>query len=122
MSYTKHSQNLEIAAARFSDLLANLHHAVTTGRDSYESAAKVAVLAHQIARVSSDFYEALSEVHCDNLAIVGETPNENPDDFADWAKRVACDRSYAPFEGVRGVNKIHRPVVDLRPLVMGAQS
>ncbi len=112
-NYRKHSENLEIAAARFSDLLAGLHHAVTTGLDSYESAAKVAVLATQVARVSSDFYEALTVVHCDNLSIEGETPCENSDDFAAWAKLAAHDRSYAPFEGVRSV----RTTIDLQPFV-----
>lgn len=117
MPYAQNTQSLEIAAARFSDLLTGLHHAVITGRDSYESAAKVAVLAHQIAKVEAEFWEAVSALHCDALEIAGETPCENSDDFADWAKRVAHDRSYAPFEGVRGVTKHHRPVVDLRPLM-----
>ena len=120
MTYAKNTQTLEIAAARFSDLLANLHHAVITGRDSVESAAKVAVLSHQLAKVSCDFYEALSVVHCDNLVIADETPNENADDFADWAKRVAHSRTYAPFEGVRGPALHTISAVDLRPILARA--
>lgn len=115
MTYAAHEQRLEAAYERLTDLQAQLTNTAQAGRDSIEYAAKVAVLAQQAALASSDFWEALSIVHCDNLAIPGETPNENPDDFADWARRVAHDRSYAPFEGVRRVRTA--PVVDLRPFV-----
>jgi hypothetical protein len=109
MSYAAHEQRLEAASERFSDLIAQLTNAAEAGRDSVEYASKVAVLAQQFALASTDFCEALSIVHCDNLSIHGEIPNENPDDLADWAKRVAHDRTYVPFEGVRSVRRAPVP-------------
>lgn len=113
MSYQRNAQQLEAASERLIGLISQLTHNVQTGCDGVESAAKVSVLAAQAALASSDFWEALSEVHCDTLNIKGETPCENSDDFADWARRVAHSRSYAPFEGIRSPT-LH---VDLRPLM-----
>lgn len=114
MTYAAHEQRLEAAYERLTDLQAQLTNAAQAGRDSIEYASKVSVLAQQAALASVEFWEALSVVHCDNLSIKDETPNENPDDFAYWAKCVAQSRSYAPFEGVRGPV---RSIVNLRPML-----
>ena len=115
MTYTSNAQRLETASERLIDLVAQMTNAAETGRDSVEYAAKMAALAQDWVKTNVKFTEALSDVHCDNLNIHGETSCENPDDFADWAKRVAHDRTYAPFEGVRGVRRA--PVVDLATFV-----
>jgi hypothetical protein len=113
MSYAFHEQKLEDAADRFVGLIVQLRNAAMSGRDSVEYAAKVSALASQFALASTDFCEGFSVVHCDNLDINGETPNENPDDLADWARRVSHTRSYGPFEGIRSPSR----VVDLRPML-----
>ncbi|MCB5173685.1 hypothetical protein [Microvirga lenta] len=96
MSFASNARNLSVAHNRFVELIDQVNHAAITGRDSIASAAEVSVLAQQVALASTNFFERLTEVHCDNLA-VRETPCENADDFAVWARRVAHERYYAPF-------------------------
>ena len=113
MSYASHEQKLEEAADRFVGLVVQIRNALMAGRDSIEYAAKVSALASQFALASTDLIEAASVVHCDNLNIKGEVPCENSDDFADWCRRVAHSRTYAPFEGIRSSSRF----VDLRPML-----
>jgi hypothetical protein len=110
MSYQANAQKLETSSERLLELVAQITHAVETGRDSHESAAKVSTLGQQLALASSDFFEALTVVHCDNLSL-SDVPNENSDDFADWARRVAHKRSYGPFPSLTTLS------VDLRPML-----
>ena len=113
MSSPDNAQKLDISAYRLIQAIADLTKAALAGTDSVEYAAKIKVLAPRAALASTDFFEALSVVHCDNLNIPDETPCENSDDFAEWAGRVAHSRTYAPFEGIRGPT-LH---VDLRPVL-----
>ena len=117
MSYKANAQKLETASARFTELLERITHTVQTGRDSIESAAKVSVLAQQAALASTDFWEALSTVHCDNLSL-SDTPCENSDDFAVWARDVAHSRSYAPFPNARviPITVEGRPALQFLPI------
>lgn len=121
MSYAANASKLETASERLLELIAQITHAVEAGRNSHESASKVAVLAQQTALASTDFWEALSIVHCDTLGldpraeewngfrtVCPNSPNDNADDFADWAKTVAHERSYGR-------------TIDLRPMLAAAE-
>jgi len=98
-SYAANTRKLSEAHSRFTELVDQINHAAITGHDNVAYAAKVSVLAQQLALASTDFFESLTVVHCDNLSL-RETPCENADDFAVWARRVAHERSYAPFPAV----------------------
>lgn len=113
MSYAANAQKLETASERLMELVSQLRDTAQAGQDSIEYASKMKVLGAQAALAETGFWEALSAVHCDNLNIQGETPCENADDFAQWAKCVAHTRSIAPFEGIRSPAKW----VDLRPML-----
>lgn len=119
MTTASNDQKLEVAADRLATIVQGLRDAALAGRDSYEYAAKIKVITAQFANASVAFCEAFSTVHHDTLDIVGETPCENPEDLAEWCARIAIDRSFAPYEGVRSVRRT--PVVDLRPLMMAAE-
>lgn len=110
MQRTKSQQKLIEMADRLSAMVLGLRDAVLSGRDSYEYASKIKVIACQASLADRDFWEALSQAHYDTLEIADETTCENSCDFADFAHRIAVDRSFAPFEGVRSVRRTPLPM------------